>query len=330
MNEFMVKKLLFEKSAVIQKMILTRRQVYMGLAILMVIAYHASGRYKLSVPLIGRGYSGVDIFLFFSAVGLCFSYTNNSLSQFYKNRFIRIFPLFILLAIVRSIFFHINETQLEIWDYFCNLTTLSYYGLGGCFVDWYLSALLLLYLLFPILFNNVISSGGYFICCIISVLITTFLPIHWQYDCLVSRLPIFILGILFYKNIANTNFFIKYSLISLMLAVILFTVAYFQRLTLSVFISISFLIPFFICIFSILIAQKWMRWLNNILGWIGRYTLEIYVANCIADNIEKAFSIMQTVWIDLLLTALLSIVLYQINSKCTLLFKKSKKVYSIS
>lgn len=115
-----------------------------------------------------------------------------------------------------------------------------------------------------------------------------------------------------------------------MLAVILFTVAYFQRLTLSVFISISFLIPFFICIFSILIAQKWMRWLNNILGWIGRYTLEIYVANCIADNIEKAFSIMQTVWIDLLLTALLSIVLYQINSKCTLLFKKSKKVYSIS
>ena len=152
-----MKNLLFEKSSIIQKMILTHRQTYMGLAILMVVAYHASGRYGLAIPLIGRGYAGVDIFLFFSAVGLCFSYTKNSLSQFYKNRFIRIFPLFALLAIVRSVF---NEVQMDFWDYICNLTTLSYYGLGGCFVDWYLCALLLLYLLFPILFKNVISNRG--------------------------------------------------------------------------------------------------------------------------------------------------------------------------
>ena len=73
-------------------------------------------------------------------------------------------------------------------------------------------------------------------------------------------------------------------------------------------------------------AQKCMRWINGILGWIGRYTLEIYVANCIADNIEKAYSILQSVWIDLLLTVFLSIILYQINTIITSLLKNEKSV----
>ncbi len=151
-----------EVSAMAQNLILSERSVYMGLAILMVVTYHLTSRFH--IPVLGHifnFFSGVDIFIFFSGLGLCFSCTKNSLSLFYKNRFLRILPLYLVLAITSSIAYQITEGSFSVWDYFCNLTTLSYYGLGGCFVDWYLSSLLIFYLFFPFVFKNV-KGGGYF------------------------------------------------------------------------------------------------------------------------------------------------------------------------
>lgn len=153
------------QNVIVNKQILSNRKAFMGIAILMVVAYHAYGRFGLTTnipflnPLLGHGYLGVDIFLFFSGLGLCFSYRKNTLSTFYWNRFTRIAPLFILLAIVRSIFY---EGGLGLWGWFCNLTSLSYYGIGGCFVDWYLSALIVLYILFPFMYKRISIGGGTF------------------------------------------------------------------------------------------------------------------------------------------------------------------------
>lgn len=73
----------------------------MGVAILMVLLYHAA---CCNLPMGGftqvanYGLIGVDIFLFFSGYGLCFSFNKNKLSEFFKRRYMRVLPLYLILV----------------------------------------------------------------------------------------------------------------------------------------------------------------------------------------------------------------------------------------
>lgn len=59
-------------------------------------------------------------------------------------------PLYIFAATVDSyIFLFKGDKGISLWDCFCNLTSLSYYGVGGYVRNWYLSPLLLLYAIYP-------------------------------------------------------------------------------------------------------------------------------------------------------------------------------------
>lgn len=137
----------------------------MGIAMLLVLLYHFTcwiGFKKLLLPF-NWGYIGVDIFLFLSAIGLCFSISKHSYKEYIRRRIIRIMPLYIFAAIVDSIFYSMNGYgKLTMWDWFCNLSSLSYYKLGGFVRDWYLSSLLLLYITLPLLIVYVNKSklGG--------------------------------------------------------------------------------------------------------------------------------------------------------------------------
>lgn len=67
------------------------KQFLMGIAITFVWLYHLRCTcHHLGDPLFKPLFIGVDIFLFLSAYGLCFSYNKNSLGQFYKNRIKRV------------------------------------------------------------------------------------------------------------------------------------------------------------------------------------------------------------------------------------------------
>lgn len=149
----------------VEEAILNNRNYLMGIAMLLVILYHFTcwiGFRRLLLPF-NWGFIGVDIFLFLSAIGLGFSASKHTYTIFLRRRIIRIMPLYIFAAIVDSILFHFthNET-LSLWDWFCNITSLSYYGIGGYVRDWYLSSLLLLYIAFPVLFYfvNKCKLGG--------------------------------------------------------------------------------------------------------------------------------------------------------------------------
>lgn len=127
------------------KQFFTYRTEVMGIAMLMVLLYH----FKTSwfYP----GFLGVDIFLFLSGFGLCRSYEQNSLSTFYKRRMTRILPLYIFMGIGVSLIYYVSYSKpLSLWDVFCNISSLNYWGLGGEVPEWYLSFLLILYLTFPI------------------------------------------------------------------------------------------------------------------------------------------------------------------------------------
>lgn len=71
------------------------RFVYYGIAILLVVLYHLYCRTGLGIVApFSKGAIGVDIFLFFSGYGLCYSYEKNSLKEYYWRRFKRILPIF--------------------------------------------------------------------------------------------------------------------------------------------------------------------------------------------------------------------------------------------
>lgn len=77
------------------------------------------------------GVVGVDIFLFYSGYGLCCSLENNTLKTFYMRRLKRIYPmlmLFTLLSYLITSFLH--HSHFTVYDVFCNLTTLNFWGLG--------------------------------------------------------------------------------------------------------------------------------------------------------------------------------------------------------
>lgn len=91
----------------IPEIISKNRSLLMGVAILMVIMYHA---FCCNLPMgpvshiLRYGYLGVDIFIFLSAIGLCYSFEKNSIRRFYTNRIIRILPLFLCLVVFRYVY----------------------------------------------------------------------------------------------------------------------------------------------------------------------------------------------------------------------------------
>lgn len=170
----------------VEQAILYNRNYLMGIAMLLVLLYHFTcwiGFRKLLLPF-NWGFIGVDIFLFLSAIGLGFSASKHKYKDFLRRRFIRIMPLYIFAAIVDSILFHFthNET-LSLWDWICNITSLSYYGVGGYVRDWYLSSLLLLYITFPILscfVNKCKHGGGVISTFIVALIIVSILKCHFN------------------------------------------------------------------------------------------------------------------------------------------------------
>ena len=136
--------------------IVNNRSLFWGISILLILLYHQPDYSLIKGIYFYPGFVGVDVFLFFSGYGLCFSINKHSLIDFYKRRLERILPLYLLMAILCSLVLSFRgEKVYTIWDYFCNLTTLSYYGLGGDVFEWFLSALFLLYLIFPLLYQSI-------------------------------------------------------------------------------------------------------------------------------------------------------------------------------
>ena len=151
------------------KLSFPNRNFHLGVAMMMIVLFHITGKYDV-VPLkifFSKGFYGVDIFLFFSALGLSFSYNKNTLSNFYKKRAIRVLPAFYFLILFRIAWQILYNHRFDIEDIIITLGGLSYFKfLGGIRIDWYLSALILLYLSFPIFFGmmkRIQQGGGAFI-----------------------------------------------------------------------------------------------------------------------------------------------------------------------
>lgn len=260
------------------------------------------------------GYVGVDIFLFLSGYGLSASYTKNSISKFYKNRIVKIYPIYFI-----SVCCAILLNDWGIREIFFNITTIGYYIDGGVHrFDWYLESLFGIYAIFP-LFYIIFERGGIKSLLLFTVIVgfgLYYFDIAWWYDCLIARLPIFILGILFCKSTA-------YRPIYLWIGLLLYLPC---RILISQFFAAQLLaIPL------IVTSINAIPYLNNkcisCISHLGKHSLEIYAANVLVLNILRFIDDnLQEFLLYWILQIVLSLLLINLNKKVLALINKQSVI----
>lgn len=240
-----------------------RNAVY-GIAILYVIFYHMG----LS-PLFGRGFIGVDIFIFLSAFGCCFSLNKHSLGVFYLRRLNRVYPLFVISNLIKwAIDRWCLDVKLDTWDSICDITGLTYFGVGGKNMLWFIPSLIILYIITPLL--AIVKKHKkyvlYFFSFITFGVIKFFPSIDWHYACLVSRLPIFVLGILYFVYNGDLRKFI----IPMLMFVILHELAINNELR---YLEADFYAPLLLMMLCVFISLVNNTRFYNLLSWVGSKSL---------------------------------------------------------
>ena len=116
--------------------------------------------------------------------------------------------------------------------------------------DWYLSSLLLLYVIYPVLmlYVNNYKRRGVICSLLLSVLVVSMIDMPFQYNSFISRLPIFLFGIFIYYEMScslESQHFTKYAYITSTLGIITFLYANISNPKL-LFISTALLAPIMI------------------------------------------------------------------------------------
>lgn len=140
------------------------RTEIMGVSAIGIILCHANLAH-VAVPsivktVLGMGNFCVDVFLFLSGLGICFSLNkdqNYKLGQWYKKRFIRILIPYLVIYTPYYIW-RCAANHYPIWKFFYYISTLGYWvEHDGA---WFVALLIPLYLLSPFLYRLINKTNG--------------------------------------------------------------------------------------------------------------------------------------------------------------------------
>ena len=175
------------------------RNVWMGIAILMVLLFHSEMKFNNTIlsTLQNFGYGGVDVFLFASGIGCYYSlHKNNDAAAFMYRRILRIMPMYLCFLAVwllyKRIFFEMPISSM-IGNIFC---VQNFTGKGNEF-NWYISAMWLMYLLAPLMASVVSKINRWLTGFGALALLLVFSVSYWySYTFIISiaRIPVFFLG----------------------------------------------------------------------------------------------------------------------------------------
>lgn len=253
----------------------------MGLSIIYVVVYHLYGfqEAKENLRLFQYGYMGVDVFMFLSGYGLCYSYSKNSILTFYRRRLVRIYPLWVVKAVMVMLLGLALARTCTLWDAFCNLTALYYLGLGGTIHDWYIPAILIIYFLFPLLFHKVRICKTKVLLLLVCINMLIFAILHlfsfnWFYDCFIARIPMVFMGIATYHRRDD-----KYFLVIAMALQTLFLIPSVLYGVSSIYRTMCWAPMLMLIMVAVAQLIKTLQWLHSIINKVGNHTLEIYLAH---------------------------------------------------
>lgn len=221
------------------------------------------------------GDMGVDVFFFLSSYGLCFSCEKNSNRAYYKNRIKRLFPIVILFYVLVLLVFPNGESLKQNGLLIIKqLTGLILFERTT--IEWYIPALIVLYALFPLLYNCSRFCLSHFSWKIF----TLFLPIlmyisvystNWIYDNFPLRYPIVALGIFTFFQRKNEQKLSAIYIVAFVLALLLGN----KRILLSMSIPL---------VLMALSRCSYIFPLKKAICFIGSWSLEIYLSQQFATR----------------------------------------------
>ena len=230
---------------------------------------------------------GVDIFLFLSAIGLCKSMGKNNTVIFYLHRFNRVLLPFLMIAIPFFVWLDLLYLKDGIGQLFLNVTTINYW-LTGNHPTWYIAFILIMYLLFPLLYQWDRKTGHIStICLIFFSIVAEF--VMYKAGCYLyntseralSRIPVFLIGLLTAPlALSNRRIPLWQVLMCFFGGVFLFSIISLHP-PFIVFLRYMYCpigVAIIIC-YTFLRQHIELNWLWDFLGWIGTFSLELYVVH---------------------------------------------------
>ena len=176
------------------------RSVWMGVAILWVVLLHSGLKDMPILISVVRelGYGGVDIFCFCSGIGLYCSYTkDHNILRFFRRRIQRILPPYIMFITVWVIF-KIAVSSFPWISVLGNI--LGVEGLAGRNgeFNWYITYIVISYSIAPIVASVVEGTADKFKALLLVLCVLIISLVFWETESimLVTRLPIFTVGML--------------------------------------------------------------------------------------------------------------------------------------
>lgn len=180
----------------------------MGLAMLFVILFHVYvPRHDIGYGIHRLGNIGVDLFLFLSGVGLWYSWSNSAgkapsagsrLLSFWKRRYIRIFPAWLIVACAYYLPRYSGDVRDTATDILVNLD----FWTQGELTFWYLPAIMALYLIAPLYMQLVERAPVWRWTALLPVVwciaVQWVMPLHasvGHLEIFWSRVPVFLLGL---------------------------------------------------------------------------------------------------------------------------------------
>lgn len=295
---------------------LEHRKAYMGLAMLWIIGYHfyleqseIINHYLFPFKLLFRnGFVGVDIFFILSAYGLCCSWERSKVVDFYKKRFMRIIPLYLLFLVLCKYILHAHHVLV---DGLLQISSLSVFNTSFTRTqemrgEWFVPAIINLYLIFPLLFIGVkwmdsrFPRYGAYIVAVLCIIVSggAISLISPNY---IMRLPVIAAGILAYLYVQKND---KQKLLRIyvLMAVFCFLI---ERKN----IMLSVPLPLILFALNEMKFQMDRQWLNI----IGGISFELYLAHVIPMNFIHQCNIFVAVEIMLVGTILLTFLFHGIN-----------------
>lgn len=204
----------------IQK-VLSKRNVWMGFAILWVVFFHTEiTSTKLPITLFKLfGYGGVDIFIFSSGIGCWYSLDKNPEPlSFIRRRASRLLPIYYAaLPFWLACCMITKSRTLSVLDVIGNILCVQWFTAKGNSVNWYVSAIWVFYFAAPYLYAYLRDRS--FTLQLAGLLLTVLIYISFA-DSLaflvgVSRLPLFYMGMMFAERTKKAAFIRKRTIVLL-------------------------------------------------------------------------------------------------------------------
>ncbi|MBR6640088.1 MAG: acyltransferase [Muribaculaceae bacterium] len=300
------------------------RSLFMGLAILWIIAVHYSFLYDTPIGLLFKnGYLGVDIFIMLSAFGLCFSLSKGcSYIEFIKKRLKRIIPtwwVLISICLIINILLENNHPQ-NLFQFLCYYSGIGWWFFhnepyGIYYYEWYIPTLLLFYIFTPLLYKlsntKIITIYILSIICAVTLLR---LGIDNRLSLSYERIPTFISGIILFKiwkgdinNKISIPLLYLFSIIGIIGIICFLGFGILGPLYKHCF---TFSLPLLLTLCNLLIKGI----LVKIISFIGSLTLELYLLHIYDLPLTYIMNFIENRTIAIIITTIILIgIAYVIN-----------------